>query len=47
MVGLLKDATGDVQPPLMILAGLIMVGAFFNWVIGDHTALERSALAAE
>jgi MFS transporter, ACS family, tartrate transporter len=47
MVGILKDATGDVQLPLMILAGLILVGAFFNWVIGDHTALERSALAAE
>jgi sugar phosphate permease len=40
MVGLIKDATGDVQIALLILAGLAVVGAAINWLIGDHSSLE-------
>jgi MFS family permease len=42
MVGLIKDATGHVEPALLILAGFVTIGAGINWLIGDHTALERA-----
>jgi MFS transporter, ACS family, tartrate transporter len=41
MVGLINDATGHVEPALLILAGLVTLGAVINLLIGDHTALER------
>jgi MFS transporter, ACS family, tartrate transporter len=47
MVGFIKDTTGDVQIALLILAGLAVVGAIFNWTIGDQTATERAPVAAD
>jgi MFS transporter, ACS family, tartrate transporter len=46
MVGLIKDATGHVEPALLILAGFVTLGAAINWMIGDHTAAEREPAAA-
>jgi MFS transporter, ACS family, tartrate transporter len=45
MVGLIKDATGRVEPALLILAGFVTVGAGINWLIGDHSALEHAPVS--